>query len=58
MSDLPRQLRRFGYQETEEAADRIEHLERVLAQARDALKNGNMDMVRVAIADIDEALKS
>ena len=42
----------------QQAADRIEHLERVLAQARDTLKDGNMDMVHATIAAIDEALRS
>ena len=44
--------------ELRKAADRIEHLELVLVQAREALTNGSMDMVHETIAAIDEALKS
>lgn len=40
------------------ARTRIEHLELVLVQAREALTNGSMDMVHETIAAIDEALKS
>lgn len=63
MSDLVDRLRQ-KYPETphhrdslhSEAADRIEQLERVLAQALATLKDGDMDMVHATIAAIDEAL--
>lgn len=41
MSDLVERLRSFCYKDTAEAADRIEQLERVLAQAREALEDMN-----------------
>lgn len=40
------------------ARDRIEQLERVLAQALATLKDGDMDMVHATIAAIDEALNN
>ena len=63
MSDLPSQLRKFGYQETEEAADYIEHLERVLLLAKMALEYHTQQTRPIhgtaqTIAAIDEALKS
>lgn len=61
MSDLVDRLRDWsdGHETSalcEAAADRIEQLERVLAQALATLKDGDMDMVHATIAAIDEAL--
>lgn len=71
MSDLVNRLRRqltmsmfatkddlYGqlHDERGQAADRLDQLERVLAQALATLKDGDMDMVHATIAAIDEAL--
>lgn len=63
MSDLVDRLRDWSDgPETsalcEAAADRIEQLERVLAQALATLKDGDMDMVHATIAAIDDALNA
>lgn len=63
MSDLVERLRSFCYKDTAEAADRIEQLERVLADARMVFASVNeytpSDIAVIfaeQIAAIDEAL--
>ena len=48
MSDLTKRLRTLSFEDTAEAADRIEHLERVLAQAREAVELGLENASQIA----------
>lgn len=60
MSDLVKRLRNANGWDflsiAQEGADRIEHLERVLMQAREAMEVAENAARREAIAAIDEAL--
>lgn len=64
MSDLVERSRVLSYEDTKEAADRIEQLERVLAQARELLscvetcsRNNFYQLAAEQLEAIDEALK-